>query len=292
MKFQELIAKFEKFDNKDSNKINELIEKVKLRLVKEPILIKLNSGSNSIIVGDLHGDFKTLQSIIKVFIDENFEKIIFLGDYIDRGFGDMQIKTINFLLFLKDLFPEKIYLLRGNHEWRYINAEYGFKDAVFHHLHPFIYYRYNEIFDELPIAIFIAEPKILAVHAGIPVSLNNKIYSLDDISKISKKNCFENKLAQQILWNDPSEKIETIKKNYRGLGYIFGSLPFNEFLNYNNLEYCIRSHEIIKSGNIQHFNGKLITIFSSRSYIKNVKPHILLINKNTKLEFREINSRK
>ena len=243
-------------------------------------------------MGDIHGDFKTLASIIKIFLDGNYNRIFFLGDYVDRGYGDMQIKCLNILFYLKNLMPDKINLLRGNHEWRFINAEYGFKEAIYHHLNPFLYYRYNEAFEELPIAVHVNMPRIFATHGGIPISQNEKHISIMDIMKISKKNCFDNKLAQQLLWNDPSEKVENYIKNHRGLGYIFGAKPFKKFMKYNKLEYCIRSHEVMKNGNDSCFDGKLITIFSSKSYGKKVKPHILLINDQNKIEYQEINKEK
>ncbi|MHA1270090.1 MAG: metallophosphoesterase [Candidatus Helarchaeota archaeon] len=288
MKYQEFIQEFKQFDNKDSNLINKLIEEVKEIVVHDPILIEIKNGARSIFVGDIHGDYKTLELIIRIFLDEDFNYIFFLGDYVDRGFGDMQIKTMNVLLSLKKKFPKKVYLLRGNHEWRYINAEYGFKEAIYNHLNMFLYYRYNELFDELPIAVKISSPRLLGVHGGIPISEKEIPYTLEDIANVPKKTCFDNKIAQQILWNDPSEKVEKTKMNYRGLGYIFGFKPFKKFMKYNNLEFCIRSHELMKNGNGFCFNNKLITIFSSRSYSKKTRPHILIINQNKKIEFREI----
>lgn len=225
-------------------------------------------------------------------MDEKHKTIVFLGDYVDRGFADNQIKTVNALLHLKRYFPERVFLLKGNHEWKFINAEYGFKDAIFRHLIPILFHRYNELFEKLPLAVKIGMPKILGVHGGIPVSDGNKPYSLNDIAHIPKKNCFDNPLAQQILWNDPDEKVGTMKKNDRGLGYIFGITPFRRFMKRNNLKYCIRSHEIMKNGNGSCFDGKLITMFSSKSYGRRIKPNILIIDKNKQFEFRKIKKEK
>jgi hypothetical protein len=59
-------------------------------------------------------------------------------------------------------------------------------------------------------------------------------------------------------------------------------------MQYNNLHYCIRSHEVQKNGYSQIFEGELLTIFSSKSNDKKVKPNILIINNEREFEFREI----
>ncbi|MHC1590877.1 MAG: metallophosphoesterase [Candidatus Helarchaeales archaeon] len=288
MKFQKYKDKIEAIRIRDAEAVKNLLDSVTPILIQEPMLVNIEDGTNSVFVGDTHGDFKTVLSIIKYFFKHSPRYLIFLGDYVDRGFGDMQIKLVNALFQLKKDFPDSVYLLRGNHEWRYINAEYGFRHAVFDKLNPVIYEKYNELFSELPLVVRISKPKrILALHGGIPIKDDGTPHDLMEIARLPK-DCFENDLARQILWNDPSERIKGCKMNMRGLGRIFGIEAFNRFMLHNELDYCIRSHEIEKNGFKYYFDNRLITIFSSKSYGKKIKASILLLNRLGKLEIKEI----
>ena len=79
----------------------------------------------SIAIGDIHGRCDLtyeIISLIKKDIEqhpENTPKLIFLGDYVDRG--DNSIEVISLLFALKVKFPNHVYMIRGNHECRLIN---------------------------------------------------------------------------------------------------------------------------------------------------------------------------
>ena len=76
------------------------------------------------IFGDIHGNLEDLHffadNIWKMGIDLTAGHFLFLGDYVDRGFNCLE--CVAYLFGLKILYPNKLTLLRGNHETRDVNG--------------------------------------------------------------------------------------------------------------------------------------------------------------------------
>ena len=86
-----------------------------------------------IIVGDIHGSLHDLLRILK-FIQEKHSKVIFLGDYIDRGCFSLECITI--LFAMKVMNPDSFYLIRGNHEFEQLCRLYGFRNEIINYHDP------------------------------------------------------------------------------------------------------------------------------------------------------------
>ena len=79
----------------------------------EQKLIEIEKTKKVVFVGDTHGDLEASQKVIKDYLKPE-NKIVFLGDYVDRG--PKSKENLDFLLKTKEKYPNQVYLLQGNHE--------------------------------------------------------------------------------------------------------------------------------------------------------------------------------
>ena len=192
-------------------------------------------------MADLHGDMKALWSALRKRTDLGCDTVIFLGDYIDRGSESLDVLEKVFSLKIAE--PDKIILLRGNHELKETNRfEKLFEDLEYD---EDLFTSINNVFDEMPVSAVISD-KVFCVHAGIPGPVK--------LSEITKKG------AYPFVWNDPSE-IDGIGESSRGLGMrTFGEDVFDEFLWVNGLERMVRGHSVVEGGFKWWFGGRLLSI--------------------------------
>ena len=116
---------------------------------------------------------------------------LFMGDFVDRGFYSVETFLLILALKVKFIFqitfkvryPDRMCLIRGNHESRQITQVYGFYDECLRKYGSVNVWRYcTEIFDYLPLAAIIDE-KVFCVHGGLSPSIN----TLDEIKVIDRK---------------------------------------------------------------------------------------------------------
>lgn len=117
------------------------------------------------VCGDVHGQFYDVLELFRTGGDIDHTCYIFIGDFVDRGYHS--VETFEYLLCLKVKYPDRITLLRGNHESRQITTVYGFYDEInrkYGNPNPWKYC--TEVFDYLPIGAVI-DGKVFCVHGGL-----------------------------------------------------------------------------------------------------------------------------
>jgi serine/threonine-protein phosphatase 6 catalytic subunit len=183
-----------------------------------------------------------------------------MGDFVDRGYYSLE--TITQLLLFKAKYPDKITLLRGNHESRQITQVYGFYDECMNkygNANP--WKTCCKLFDYLTIAA-IVDDCILCVHGG----LSPEIKTLDQIRLIERNQEIPNKGAFcDLVWSDP-EEIDSWAISPRGAGWLFGAKVVSQFSEINNLKLICRAHQLVQEGYKYWFDEKLVTVWSAPNY--------------------------
>jgi serine/threonine-protein phosphatase 2A catalytic subunit len=184
-----------------------------------------------------------------------------MGDYVDRG--TFSVESVSLLLALKLKYPNRIFLLRGNHESRQTSQMYGFYDECFKKYgnSPNIYNTFMDLFDFLPLCALI-ENKILCLHGG----LSPNIQTIEEINQLDRmQELPHDGPMSDLLWSDPEERTGW-GVSPRGAGYIFGSDITKKFINVNNLMIINRAHQLVMKGFNWSHDNMVCTLFSAPNY--------------------------
>jgi len=218
------------------------------------------------IFGDIHGQFSDMLGFlhtINYINNPGTRKLLFLGDYVDRGQNSLDVV---FLLFcLKCCYPEDIFLIRGNHEIREMNLIHGFSAEIRRKGYGnTLWEQINVVFDCLPLGALIGD-RVLCIHGGLSPHLK----SLDDIRNIKRPVVkLEAGLFEHLLWSDPRAEEEGFHFNRsRGAGVFFGESQVADTCQELGLAYIVRAHQVVQKGFEWFANEQLLTLFSAPNYM-------------------------
>lgn len=270
--------------------VDQVIELVqKSEFVPEPVVLSLCRKAQEILVaesnvqlvstpvtvcGDIHGQLHDLLTLFKTggkCPDTNY---LFLGDFVDRGF--YSVESFLLLLALKVRYPDRMTLIRGNHESRQITASYGFYDECMRKYGTSVVWRTCcDVFDYLSLAALVGGPGgVFCVHGG----LSPKIKKINEIRSIDRKQEVPHDGAMcDLLWSDPDDTLIAPAENLededaqwgvspRGAGYLFGGGPVAQFNRLNDTTLIARAHQLVLEGYREMFDGQLVTVWSAPNY--------------------------
>ncbi|ELP84995.1 serine/threonine protein phosphatase 2B catalytic subunit gamma isoform, putative [Entamoeba invadens IP1] len=268
----------------DKSAVSDILKRCAKIISNEPNLLDIDSPC--VIFGDLHGQFYDLANILLDYPQPSDTHMLFLGDYVDRGYFGCE--NILLLFSMKVTYPDRIHLLRGNHECRLLTTFFNFRQECCFKYGDQIYNEVMKTFDCLPICALLHSElgKFFCVHGGISPNLN----SLQDINKFNR---FREPPAAglfcDLLWSDPVDesvyarlnekqkeewqRISFTENKIRGCSYCYGFAGVDEFLKKNELTSIIRAHEVQKEGcNLHYFNRDdithplVMTLFTAPNY--------------------------
>lgn len=188
------------------------------------------------------------------------------------------------LLWYKVHYPERVYLLRGNHESRQVTQVYGcYDECIKKYGSATVWKCMAEVFDQLPLCA-VVQDSVFCVHGGLSPALTSldQIRTLDRRQEVPKDGPITD-----LLWSDP-DAVDGFKKSARGAGYLFGAEAVKAFLTENGLDLVCRAHQLQFDGFRWMFNETLVTVWSAPNYCYrcgNVAS-IMEIDENMKKNFK------
>jgi len=244
----------------------------------------LDLSKGFLVVGDIHGSLDNLSKVIEVAEERSVGKIVFLGDYADRGNNGYEV--ICNLIQIKLDEPDRIILLRGNHESRSMNTYYGFLDELHSKFGSDLGFELFKMMLNLyqRLAWLVIVGDWLLIHGGVPCKVCNSIpgepATLKELLSAAEnaKEAIDTtegipSILMQALWNDPDGGVKWFAPNIRGEGiYVYGRLAWKKFLDDNGLKGIIRSHEVkdayalwLSDG--RYYEGSMLEAFANEKKI-------------------------
>lgn len=212
------------------------------------------------VCGDIHGQWHDLMELYRIGGSAPDTNYLFMGDYVDRGY--YSVETVSLLVCLKVRYPERVHILRGNHESRQITQVYGFYDeCVRKYGSANVWKMFTDLFDYFPLTALV-ENQIFCLHGGLSPSVDalDHIRQLDRVQEVPH----EGPMCD-LLWSDPDDRSGW-GISPRGAGFTFGQDVSEQFNQRNGLTLVARAHQLVMEGYNWSHEKNVVTIFSAPNY--------------------------
>lgn len=248
-------------------------------------LVEIHELENLAVISDLHGDSYSLFRILDEINYEKFlsrpkNKLVFLGDYVDRGSDSVSV--IYAVCHLKHAYPDSVVLMRGNHE---SPAEFPFPShdlpyrirGRFGNSGRDVYGRLLSMFKLLTLATVVPD-RLLLVHGGLPTE-DAVIANFHKAIAAAQDSHVHSRVLEELLWNDPRrlDGAPGWEPSRRGIGRHFGSGITRRWLNATNTKAIVRGHEPCQGFRLDH-DDTIMTLFSCREAYPAFKAAYLLLS--------------
>ena len=212
------------------------------------------------VCGDIHGQWHDLMELYRIGGSAPDTNYLFMGDYVDRGY--YSVETVSLLVCLKVRYPDRVHILRGNHESRQITQVYGFYDeCVRKYGSANVWKMFTDLFDYFPLTALV-ENQIFCLHGGLSPSVDalDHIRQLDRVQEVPH----EGPMCD-LLWSDPDDRSGW-GISPRGAGFTFGQDVSEQFNQRNGLTLVARAHQLVMEGYNWSHEKNVVTIFSAPNY--------------------------
>ena len=262
----DILNNFSETLQKQNEKRIEKIQDTKIRNKKCCYKLKIEAEKGIMFTSDTHADADTVEKIW-YFFDQlkkqgKIDKLVFLGDYGDRG--NYWTYTYFLLAAMAEKYGENIIFIRGNHEeigmsYMVLCALEGNEECA------------NNCWDEMPLICEITwnQKKIFCSHGAMPLNKNGEWLEYEAY----KNPDYQNKSYFLANWNDnifTEDPQWGIQESSRGAGY---KIPIKEiFQNMVNNEYDWSIHGHIhknQCGILKNKNKRVVTVVANEFYYNN-----------------------
>jgi protein phosphatase len=231
-------------------------------------------------VGDLQGHFHDLVRILQIFhapSRASAVQYLFLGNIVGRGEFGLQTATLVYLL--KAVYPDRVFIIRGSHEFEIpcgsngflaeLAAEFPDARLVFDH--------FLSAFAYTPLAAMV-DSVTVCVHSGIGPTVRS-IETVREVRRPIVDGAMA--VAKELLWSNPSPLHQEFAESPR-TGMSFGQKAMLRFLQQSAAVRIIRAHEVPPMGFESRFDDRLVTVFSASNYTGRQGNHgaVMLLNRD------------